>query len=202
MKPIEINCPKQLLVEGNTPKFFFSKILADLGLANDCQIQNFGGVKDLSSFLKAFAKLPGFADEVESVGIVRDAEESFSAAFQSVCLSIEKAGLSPPETLASMPRANVFILPDNRSSGVLEDLCIQALQEDPANECVDRFLGCLDERVDTSLWNNAKRSKARMHAFLASRSRPELRLGEAAQAGVMPLESGVFNPLREFICNI
>ena len=41
--------------------------------------------------------------------------------------------------------------------------------------------------------------KARAHAFLASRTRPELRVGEAAEAGHWQLDSPVFDPLKSFL---
>ena len=42
-------------------------------------------------------------------------------------------------------------------------------------------------------------SLARIHAFLASREDPELRLGEAAQRGYLPWENAAFHQLIEFV---
>ena len=65
-------------------------------------------------------------------------------------------------------------------------------------ECVDRYFECLSQTEiegPKKVWM----SKARLHAFLASRDRPGLRLGEAAESGIWPLETDAFRPLLELI---
>ncbi|MCE2484944.1 MAG: hypothetical protein J4F42_05490 [Desulfurellaceae bacterium] len=92
-EPSTIESRIQLLVEGNDQRNFFEAFIDHLSLA-DIQIQNFGGVTDLRPFLSILVKRSGFRETVQSVCIVRDAETSAQAAFQSVQSSLEKAGLS------------------------------------------------------------------------------------------------------------
>lgn len=80
---------------------------------------------------------------------------------------------------------------------MLEDLCLAAVADDPAMNCVDEYFSCLGEQ-NVSLRESAI-PKARLHAFLASRERPGLRLGEAAEKNDIPLDSPVFEPVTEFL---
>ena len=82
----------QLLVEGNDQRNFFRAFVRHLAI-EDAQIWNYGGVNDLGRFLRAFVSEPGFQESVQSVGIVRDAEDSAVSAFQSVQSSLTGAGL-------------------------------------------------------------------------------------------------------------
>ena len=69
--------------------------------------------------------------------------------------------------------------------------------DDPAMHCVDEYFRCLeDQGIDLK---ETAIPKARLHAFLASRERPGLRLGEAADKNDIPLDSPVFEPLVNFL---
>jgi hypothetical protein len=94
------------------------------------------------------------------------------------------------------PNVCVFILPDCTRPGMLETLCMAAVADDPAIGCVEQFLECVQQQV-TAPPSNV--DKARLHAFLASRSRPDLRLGEAAEKGHWPWESPALEPLMRFL---
>ncbi len=88
---------------------------------------------------------------------------------------------------------------------MLEDLCLAAVTKDPstrsAMHCVDDYFKCLGEQAGISHKINAL-PKARIHAFLASRPDPELRLGEAAQRGYFPLDSPVFKPVIDYLTQL
>lgn len=85
----------QLLVEGKAEQNFFDAFVRHLGFQDGPQIQVFGGVDGLRSFLQGFVMSPDF-DSVTSIGIVRDAEESALAARESVEASLRNAGLPVP----------------------------------------------------------------------------------------------------------
>ena len=82
------------------------------------------------------------------------------------------------------PRVSVFILPNCESAGMLETLYLSAVQDVPAMPCVEQYLQCLE--VTAKLPPNNP-EKARAHAFLASRPRPELRVGEAGRSRALAL---------------
>lgn len=80
---------------------------------------------------------------------------------------------------------------------MLEDLCLEAVMDDPAMSCVDEYFKCLEDQ--NVLQKQIAIPKARLHAFLASRERPGLRLGEAAEKNDIPMDSPVFEPVTEFL---
>ncbi|MFL5241496.1 MAG: DUF3226 domain-containing protein [Gemmataceae bacterium] len=197
--PITIRAPRQLLVEGKSPELFIGAMLPSIGLS-DIQIHDFGGIGDLRTFLKLLKNDPGFGTQVMALGIIRDAEGSSSSAHQSVCSALKAAGLpEPPKPLFSCggkPRVSAFFFPDCASPGMLEDLCLQAVAKDPAINCVDDYFDCLRKQ---SVASPTPLAKARLQAFLASRSRPNLQLGQAAAASYFPWQDPAFDLLKHFL---
>jgi hypothetical protein len=190
---------KILFVEGKTPFYFFLGFLRHLTLENDIEIRNFGGIRDLRSALKLLVITPGFPGVI-SLGIIRDAETDARSSFDSVCSGLRAAGLSvPPDmlfTAAGTPNTSVLILPDCVSSGMLESLCLQAVRADPAIPCIDQYFDCLEH---LGAYRPDNISKARVQAFLSSRERAGLLLGEAALAGFIPWENSAFDQARQFL---
>ncbi len=86
-------------------------------------------------------------------------------------------------------------MPDNKREGMLEDLCLESVQDDDAFPCLGQYFDCLKTqgKVPKSL------PKARIHAWLASQEEPDRRLGEAAQKGYWPFDHEAFKPITEFI---
>ena len=196
---VKIELPKMLLVEGESELRFIAALLGCLDLSDEIQILNYGGKPKLRPFLFTLSRVPGYPD-LESLGITRDADKSFASTFESIRNALVHAGLDAPDqprmlTLGK-PSVSVFVLPDCSSRGMLETLCLSAVKHDPATPCVEQYLQCLEETANLPSRNP---DKARAHAFLASRARPELRVGEAAQAGHWNLDSPVFDPLKSFL---
>ena len=189
---------KQLLVEGRDEEGFFGALLKHLGI-DDIEVRNYGGKENLKRFLNVFVISTGF-DQVQSIGIVRDADNSAVSAFQSIQGSLHSVNLPTPEDMlgpaGDSPRVTVFVMPDNVKCGALENLCLSALEDDPVILCVSEFMQCVWQSVERVPANDAK---ARMHAFLASREDPELRLGEAAQRGFLPWGNMAFAQLIGFL---
>jgi hypothetical protein len=200
--PKQIERPKQLLVEGADSARFFTALASKLQLT-DVQVQNFGGVGDLSGFLKALVFAPAFADTVSSLAVIRDAENDAQAAFQSVATSFRSAGLPAPSEpgilQANTPAVGVFVLPNNASPGMLETLCLSAINSHPEVQCVNEFVSCV-QRVSANPPVNL--DKARLYAYLASRPRPGLRIGEAAEAGLLSLDAAEYGSLSTFIASL
>ncbi len=92
LKPIA--APRVLLVEGNDEDRFFSSLIEKTDL-EDIQIIPTGGVQKFQRRLPILKKTPEY-NAVQSVGIVRDADNSFTAAFQSICEILQNNGFSPP----------------------------------------------------------------------------------------------------------
>lgn len=197
----EITEPKVFVVEGKDDKNFFEALIEHLGLPN-IQVEDIGGKTQLRDRLKALVQTPGFA-EVTSLGVIRDANNDHAAAFRSVCRALENANLPVPErpwsAVGDEPKVVVMILPRENENGMLEDLCLEAVNSDPAVPCVDQYFECL-KRKDLDRPDNI--SKAKIHTFLASRHRPDLRLGEAAKKGYWPFEDTVFEEIKTLLRQI
>ncbi len=190
--------PKLLLGEGREEQIFFTAFLAHLNIS-DVQVEQYGGKQKLPSYLRNLPKTPGYL-EVISLGITRDADDSAQSAFQSVCSSLNTASLpvpsKPGEIAGDSPQVSVMILPDGQNSGMLEDLCLAAVETDPVLQCVDEYFDCV-YRTSGRKPNNM--AKARVHTWLASQLEPDKRLGEAAKAGYLPWDSPGFDSLKQFL---
>ena len=197
----EIKSAIQLLVEGNDPRNFFEAFVEHLSLAN-IQIQNFGGVSELSGFLGALVNAPGF-QTVQSLGIIRDAETSAERAFQSVQSSLERAKLpvpdSPAERTDTSPAVTVLILPGDNRQGMLETLLCESFADDPVEECIDDFFKCVESLPDVSI---ERADKARARAYLTTKPNPHFSVGVAAKNDYWDLDHNVFSTVRDFLQTI
>lgn len=199
--PKDLLSSRQLLVEGQDDKCFFDSLLRYMGVS-DIQIQDIGGKNELSRFLKAFVVSSGFKDKVTSIGIIRDADNDASSAFKSVCSSLKSAKLPVPKkpvkpTRASKtnPKVSVFVLPDNSDKGMLETLCLSAVNDDPAMKCVEEYFGCLkNEGLKVKNLH-----KAKLQTFLASRKTTDSRLGIAAEKGYLKLEDPAYKQVVKYL---
>jgi hypothetical protein len=200
-KPAELKAASQLVVEGNDALRFFQAFLKHCQRST-VQVQNFGGVNELTAFLKALALMPHFRSLVTKVAVIRDAEANAQSAWQSVASSLAALGWpvpAKPGGFASGPMTTgIFILPDNQNAGTLESLCLAAVQADPAMSCVSDYMQCITLAGLSLPTSKAQLDKARVQAFLASRNKPGLRLGEAAEKGYWPLNNSAFDALRCF----
>lgn len=190
--------PKLLIGEGKEEVDFFTAFLTHLNISN-VQVEQYRGKQGLASYLKTLVVRPGYLNVV-SLGITRDADNSAQSAFQSVCGSLQRASLpvpsQPGEVVGYNPQVSVMILPDGQNKGMLEDLCLAAVETDPVLQCVDEYLNCVYTTVGRESNNMAK---ARVHAWLASQIEPDKRLGEAAKAGYLPWDSPGFDRFKQFL---
>lgn len=220
MRPGQIKNRTQLLVEGKDSLHFFAAFAKHLTLTG-IQMQNFGGVNDLAAFLEAFSTAPGF-DKVDSVGIVRDAEKvdetsvigtrdaerkaplrreatgAAESAFQSVCTALRNAGLPVPriaiEKTVSRPVVSVLILPGSREDGMLETLLCRTFEDTREDHCIGEFLKCVGVSPASRRYD-----KARAHAYLATKPKPHVSVGVAAQKNYWDFGHGAFAGTRFFL---
>lgn len=163
-----ISQPKLLLVEGKDEVNVFKKLLSDLEL-REVDVRAVGGRTRFRDRLKVVVEGPGH-EILTSIGIVRDADTDPNAAFDSVCSALEAIGLPIPtvplQSAGKAPRVTVMILPGRGRKGMLEDLCLDSVADDPAMFCVKAYFECLAEQIDELFPNNL--AKARVRTFLAA----------------------------------
>lgn len=203
-QPLTLSKPKQLLVEGRDSEAFFYPFVESIGLKDVVQIHDYGSITELAAFLKQFVRNAQFKKlPVRSIGIIRDAEQDATSAFQSICTALYKAELAVPEQpclpTKHEPNVNIFILPDSETAGMIETLILRAVKDDPGFECVDRYLECVIQ-----LTNSVPKpmDKARLLAYLASKPDIKPLTGFAARAGYLNLASQAYEPLRNFLLAI
>jgi hypothetical protein len=79
---------------------------------------------------------------------------------------------------------------------MLETLLLETVADDPVMPCLEAYFECVEQHTGSQPGN---RFKARVQAFLASRSRPGLLLGQAASAGYWRLESQALVHVKHFL---
>ena len=56
--------------------------------------------------------------------------------------------IKPPnghgEVSKGMPKTGVFIIPDGKSPGMLETLCLSSVESDNIKGCIDSFMNCIN----------------------------------------------------------
>lgn len=195
---IKIKENKILVVEGKEEEMFFSALGDHLNLRG-IQILPIGGKTKLRDNLKLI-KVPANFASVVSLGIVRDADDDAERAFQSVQDALREAGLPFPSQMMrptdTNPQVTVMILPDGIKPGMLEDLCLASIATDPVTSCIDQYFQCVESQAG---YLPKDMSKAKIHAFLASRPDPDKRLGEAAQSGYFPWDHQALNQIKDFL---
>lgn len=197
--------PKKLLVEGKTEQLVIPFLMEANGvpwpddpLDWPVFIEDMGGVSEI---LK-----PGViegdlvASELEALGLVVDADSDPAARWDELrdLLGEEFADLPgqiPAEGLEVVhrrgPRFGVWIMPDNRFDGMLEDLLVQLIP-DESSPLFELAQNCVREaRCNHAPFKDVHEGKAEVFTWLAWQDPPGLRLHEAVQHRVLdPREPG------------
>jgi hypothetical protein len=193
--------PKLIVGEGIEEVFFFAALVNHLGLG-DIQVEQYGGKRRLQLYVRELLVRPGY-QSLASIGITRDTDSSVAQDFQSICGYLQSSGFVVPARAGlfgtGTPKVGVFLMPNNSDAGMLEDLCLASVQGDGSAPCLDEFFKCVRQQAGRQ---TAEQSKARMHAWLASQIKPDLRLGEAAKQSLFPWDAPVFQDLKQFLQNL
>ncbi len=200
--PARIEHPAQLLVEGRDGFNFFEAFADHLQIGH-LQVRDFGSGGELRDFLEGLVAMPRFSEEVQSIGIIRDAESNAVAAFESVQSSLENVGLPVPSQPAMRagagPSASVLILPGEGREGMLETLLWESLADTPERGCVDDFLRCVTDSRSAPVRNP---DKARTFAYLAAGEEPRHSVGVAARRGQWAFAHVAFAGVRQFLSEL
>lgn len=185
---LQIKCKKQIFVEGADAKYFFIWALEEYKI-EDVQVVDFGGIRDLTNFLRTWKKLENF-HMIESMLIVRDAEQSADDAMKSICGGLSCNHLPAPQQAYSFSdgktetgqkiRIGIALLPNRlASTGTLEDLCLNMVEDAQYLDVVNDFLARA-----ANLEKLAHEHKSRVHAYLSVKNKyVGMKIGEAAKAG-------------------
>ena len=202
---IEVESNHLLLVEGRDEFFVFTEILHRMDV-DDIQLIDVEGITRFGSRLRAL-RMNAESNEVQlaSIGLVRDADNDATAAFQSLSDALRSNDLPVPVAPGQVTDdrndvvTGILILPDNQSPGALEDLCMQSIDSQNVHECIARYISCMRECGEM---HSRIPSKTRAHVYLATRENPVVNVGVGARRDYWDFESPAFNIIREFIESI
>jgi hypothetical protein len=197
-QPESISHPILVVVEGKEEVALFDALAKHMGLS-DIQPTDTGGKVGLAAKLELLRRGSGF-ERVRAIGVVQDADRDHQGRFKSVCGALRRARLPVPtcelEPVGEHPRVVVLIVPGEGRPGALEDICLEAVQNEPAMACVESFFQCLK---GAGVPAPRELSKAKTRVFLASRPKPDLALGVACAEGYWPLKGKAFDDLRKLL---
>lgn len=196
--PITIEKSALLLVEGKDEVNFFNALLDDCNIS-EVQIIEIGGKDKLKLEFPALLNLDGFS-EVKSYAIIQDADNDSNATLTSIKSILSRYHQPIPNDCGEFVANNgiqvgIYIVPGNKTEGMLENLCLDTVENNPILKCVNKYFSCLEEQLESNVAGEDKKSgkhyfprnraKARMHAFLAGQNKLVPSLGLAAKKGYL-----------------
>ncbi|MRG91342.1 DUF3226 domain-containing protein [Polyangium spumosum] len=204
-KPKLKACDRVLIVEGYSDLLFYAEAL-EKGSRNHAGvfIEPFNGKADLVAQLETFLN-PKLLAEKKAIGVIVDADESFSATCTSLeteLTRITKQAIRHGQwTKKAEGKASIglFVVSGDGNTGEIESLVWRAWANDPKNvdpkSCVEGFLACMDGQG-----HRAKSpDKGRIGALLSVLSDEDPRLGPGARDRVFDFSRPEFKPLIDFL---
>ena len=179
--------PTTMLVEGNDD-FNVVWRIAEISDIPQFHILQAEGIDNLLDRIENQINFPGR----QALGILVDANDNPAARWQALSDRLAPLGITLPQTpdpagtiipaQNDLPRIGVWLWPNNRNPGELEDFIISLIpQNDPvwplSEEYIDNILA---QRLNK--FAPGKKSRAQVHAWLAAREDPR-RMGQAIQYG-------------------
>ena len=162
-----------LLVEGVDDKHVVLHLRSKLAPELEFDCADKGGKDKLLKAIPVEMKAPGR----QALGILMDANDDTSTRWQAVgdrlgwVVKLPKAPSPGGKVISGEPRVGVWLMPDNKHSGELEEFVAQLLPEgDPVWPHAGRFIdGIPHEHRE---FPPQKELRAKLHAWLATRRKP------------------------------
>ena len=202
-KNFRIESERFLAVEGKDECNFFKALLKHIGI-NNIQLLDIGGKDRFPLEFPALYNQEGF-NKIKRLGFIRDAETNpAQSAFESVCHIIKTHNLSVPDNANEIKRTNIphigiFIMPDNKGTGMLENLCLETIKSMPQFSCIESYISCIAPSLSPSEKEIFNEQKARVQTYLASRSPIVNSLGLGAQKGYWDFNHHCLDDIKYFL---
>ena len=200
-----------LLVEGPNDEHVMKHICGNRNVPVLDEVKPLGNVESL---IEAFPVQLKAAGEGDVVGIVADADIDLGRRWQSIHDALVGVGYEsvPDQPVAEgtildapadrvLPRAGVWLMPDNRTRGIMEDF-LQFLVPLPSRlfDHVQKSVASIspaDRR-----FRDAKESKAIIHTWLAWQKEPGMPLGRAISARFLDANVGQVDVLVSWLMRL
>lgn len=200
-KPEKITAKKLLLAEGRDAELFLVWAGRYFRRERDFQVMDFGGIKELTNFLKLLTNDESY-DNVETIVVARDAETDAKAATISIQRSMAQANMPVPQkpfeyTQNSSVKTAFMIFPGpGHREGRLDDLCLLTVEDDPLLECVDDYLECAKAKNEPL----PRIHKSKLHCFLAGKKDyAGLPIGLASREHAWDFDHPTLKPFKRII---
>lgn len=197
----QIEKSKLFLVEGVDEVKFFNCLFKHLE-RDDIQIIDTKGKDKLKLYLPLIRNITNFS-QVDTIAVVRDADNSIQDAFNSVSRILTNNQISPPNAINTVQKTGtynvgVFIMPGTHGNGMLETLVMESLEHCTVKQFADRYITELSAALGAQQ-SPKNMHKAKMHAYLAGKREYVPSLGMATEKGYFDLSAPAFNSIREFV---
>ena len=172
---------KKLLVEGSDDQHVVWALCEKFKIQETFDVVEYGGIDQLIDILPVRFK----ESDIRTIGIIIDADTDISARWNTAKTALSEAGFDVPDTLPKeglivqndSQKAGVWIMPDNKDNGMLEDFISFLVPEN------DQLLPVADstlieiEAQKLNQYSAIHKSKARIHTWLAWQENPGTPLG-------------------------
>jgi len=193
-----------LVVEGPDDKHVLWNLCERHALPNTFVVQVAGNDREVLKLLRSEPK----ASDLERLAVILDADTDLERRWGEVRGALLAAGYRdmPEQPSAggiivhdpNLPPAGIWLMPDNRLPGILEDfLAFLIPSGDALLPLVDTFLDGIP--APARRFATKDRSKARIHAWLAAQERPGNPLGLAIKARYLDVEAAAVAPFLSWL---
>ena len=164
-----------LLVEGESDKHVVLRLCDRHPSTPSFDILNKLDVRQLLDSINLEIKAP----ERQAVGILVDANNSLTARWDAVGHRLRMADIPFPRSpepagtiIEGKPRVGIWLMPDNASSGELEDFVVKMIPDgDPVWPLSQQYIDGIPE--DDRKFSEGKMLRAKLYAWLAARKNPK-----------------------------
>ena len=176
--------PKVLLVEGPDDKHVIWALLKAHSVVENFDVEDKGGISNVLKILPVQLK----GSDIKAVGVVVDADVDISARWSAIITRLHQSGYkSAPQkpneggtilTEVGHPKVGVWIMPDNKLDGMLEDFIGLLVPGDDSG--FSHAKKVIDELpFGARRFTSVNSSKALIHTWLAWQSDPGTPMGLA-----------------------
>ena len=181
-----------LLVEGQDDKHVVQQLCERHQSIRPFPVDYKGGIDKLLKSIALEIKSPGR----QAVGILADANSNVARRWNDIQDRLREAGINPPQSLDSggiiiegKPRIGIWLMPDNTSTGELEDFVVKMIpDDDPVWRLSKRYINGIP--LQHRKFIEKKKSRAQVHAWLAARKAPR-QMGTAIKVGDLKVDGAL-----------
>ena len=198
-----------LLVEGKDDQHVVWSLMEHYQVPEVFKVVDCDGIDNLLQELSLRLTTPTM---YKSIGVVMDVDVNLQSRFNSFCRILSKTGkydllqMTPQmggtvidSVDENYPVIGLWLMPDNRSNGMLEDLVMTlADSDDELMKEADSVLNSIEERK-INRYASVHRSKSKTHTFLAWQEEPGKPMGQAITAKVLDAEAASAKVFVEWI---